>query len=293
MLERMGAPRWQGYLRHLRLPFNLLLSPIFFWGVLLAGGRLGTPRFWLGYLALHLFLYGGTTAFNSYYDRDEGPIGGMLEPPPVERGLLWFSLAVQALGLPLALMLGPSFALAWLLLFFVASAYSHPLTRLKARALPALLAVGLGQGAIGFAAGWLLVRPALRSLQSPEALSGMLSTAFIVCGLYIVTQSYQASEDRARGDRTLPVLLGAARALLLAALFLGLGGLLLLLQVAARFGSGWALALALFFVFIFLWLLRWAQGYDEAAVRQNFYAAMRLAGVSSAGLSAFLLWQLR
>ncbi|MEJ2287241.1 MAG: hypothetical protein P8Y02_01120 [Deinococcales bacterium] len=65
------------FVRHLRLHFNVLLSPIYLWGVLLGGGRLLDGGVWLGYLSLHLFLYGGTTAFNSYYDRDEGPVGGM------------------------------------------------------------------------------------------------------------------------------------------------------------------------------------------------------------------------
>ena len=44
------------YVRHLRLNFNLFLSPIFLWGVLLAGGGLVDIRVWFGYLALHLFL---------------------------------------------------------------------------------------------------------------------------------------------------------------------------------------------------------------------------------------------
>ncbi|HZW99289.1 MAG TPA: hypothetical protein VFF10_04450, partial [Trueperaceae bacterium] len=60
-----GQSRWRSYLLHLRLPFQLLLSPVYLWGVLLAGGSIGTPEFWLGYISLHLFLYGGTTAFNS------------------------------------------------------------------------------------------------------------------------------------------------------------------------------------------------------------------------------------
>ncbi|MGH2541290.1 MAG: UbiA family prenyltransferase, partial [Ardenticatenaceae bacterium] len=179
------------YLRHLRLPFNLLLSPIYLWGVLLAGGSLRDPAFWLGYVSLQLFLYGGGTAFNSYYDRDEGPIGGMAEPPPVDRGLLWFSLAVQALGLPLAWLVGPSFTLAWLVIFVLMAAYSHPAIRLKSSPWLALSAVAFGQGCVGFAVGWLAVQPALRTLLDPAALVGgppgrpylgMVTTALIVTG---------------------------------------------------------------------------------------------------------------
>jgi 4-hydroxybenzoate polyprenyltransferase len=280
------------WLRHLRLPFNLLLSPIFLWGVLLAGGSLFDIRFCFAYLALHVFLYGGTTAFNSYYDRDEGPVGGMLEPPPVDNGLLWFSLLFQALALPLVLLTGWHFTLAWLLLFLIATAYSHPLIRLKAHPLAALLAVGLGQGAVGFAGGWLLARPSFTSLLSAEAIWGMITTALIVLGLYIVTQSYQRQEDEQRGDRTLPVLLGSARALKVALVLLALGGLIMLLGLGGQFGWVWSLLLGVFFLCIAVTVLSWADAFDEDAVKANFKRAMRTTTISSTGLSLFLLYHL-
>lgn len=281
---------WRHYLIHLRLPFNLLLSPIYLWGVLLADGAIGLD-FWLAYLALHLFLYGGTNAFNSYFDRDEGPIGGLLIPPPVDAGLLRFSLVVQALGLPLALAVNPVFAAAWLTLFVIATAYSHPKIRLKANPWLALLAVGFGQGAIGFAAGWLVAQPALASLLMPSALLGMLSTVGIVMGLYLVTQSYQTQEDRRRGDRTLPVLLGPRRALRLAVLSLALGGLSLL-PILVGFGGVWLALLVGFFGLIAVGLLRWARHFAEAEVSANYRTAMRVAALSAAGFSAFALFQL-
>lgn len=282
---------WLRYLTHLRLPFNLLLSPIYLWGVLLAGGVIGLD-FWLAYLALHLFLYGGTTAFNSYFDRDEGPIGGLLIPPPVDAGLLRFSLVVQVLGLPLAFAVNASFAAAWVALFLIATAYSHPKTRLKANPWLALLAVGLGQGSIGFAAGWLVAQPALASLLTPTALLGMLSAACLVTGLYLVTQSYQTQEDRRRGDRTLPVLLGPRRALLLAVVIMALGGLLLAPIVLVHFGGVWLALLAGFLGLIAVGLLRWVGHFSEAAVTANYRTAMRLVALSAAGFSAFVLVQL-
>lgn len=285
-----GAPWRHPYFRHLRLNFNLLLTPIYLWGALLAGGELGSAAFWLGYFALHVFLYGGTTAFNSYYDRDEGPIGGMLEPPAVDRGLLSFSLAWQALGLLLALRVNFPFALAYLALFLIATAYSHPLTRFKASPAAALLAVALGQGAVGFAAGWLVFRPS--GLLEADALVGMLTTALVVTGLYVVTQSYQTSADRARGDLTLPVLWGARRALLAAAGVLAAGGGLLVLALGVRFGPAWAAALFAFFAVVGVWLVSWAHAFDEARVKENFRTAMRLTAVSSLGLSVFLLYHL-
>lgn len=280
------------WVRHLRLPFNLLLSPLYLWGVLLAGGGLRSLDVWLGYLALHVFLYGGTNAFNSYYDRDEGPIGGMLEPPPVDPGLLPFSLAWQAAGLPLAWLVNPPFALAWALLFLVLAAYSHPAVRFKRDPAAALLAVALGQGGIGFAAGWLAARPEPPSLLGAPALWGMLTTALILAGLYVVTQSYQTVEDRARGDRTLPVLWGPRTALRAAAAALALGGALMLAFVAARFGVPWAAALGAHLVPLGAWLWRWSGRFDEADAQGEFRRTMRFAALASGGLTLFLLARL-
>ncbi len=279
------------YIRHLRTPFNLLLSPIYLWGVLLAGGNLRNLDFWLGYLALHIFLYGGTTAFNSYYDNDEGPVGGMLEPPKVDEGLLWFSLVFQALALPLAWWVNPSFFLAWILLFLIATAYSHPFIRFKANPYGALLAVGLGQGAVGFMTGWLTTRN-IGSLLSQEALIGMITTAFIVTGLYVVTQIYQTVEDAKRGDRTISVILGPKKALWLASVLLAFGGSIMLLKIATSFPIIWTVLLALVFAGTGFSLLQWANQFDETKLKANFVRAMRTTVISSTALSLFLLYQL-
>jgi 1,4-dihydroxy-2-naphthoate octaprenyltransferase len=288
-LRSLGRHPW---VRHLRLPFNLLLAPIFLWGVLLAGGSLVDRDVWLAFISLHVFLYGGTNAFNSYYDRDEGPIGGMLEPPRVDAGLLPFSLLFQLLGVPLAWLVGESFLVAWLALFVVFTAYSHPLVRLKANPALALGAVALGQGGIGFIAGWLTVRSDPGALWSADALLGALTTCVLLAGLYVVTQSYQVDEDRRRGDRTLPVILGPRRALRLAAAVSAIGGAGVIAVVAAEFGPIWAAALGLAFGVEGVWLWRFASRFDGRNVTANFRWVMRFAAWSSGILTAFILWHL-
>lgn len=294
--KRQRSNRWPvippAYFRHLRLGFNMLLAPVFLWGAFLAGGDLAAPGFWFGFVSLHLFLYGGTTAFNSYYDRDEGPVGGMLEPPPVEPGLLPFSLLVQALGLLPAALAGLPFLLAWLSLFAVFTAYSHPAVRLKADPIAALAAIGLGQGALGFSLGWLAVAEPM-GLTGSAGVLGMLSTSAVVLGLYLVTQSYQAREDAARGDRTLAVVLGARGSLFLALLPLGLGGSLVAWWVGLRLDWLWATLLICFFLALGLWLVLWSVRFDEDRVRHNFRVAMRFTTTASLGLSLFLLLHLR
>src|SRR5205823_3936558 len=108
----------------------------------------------LGFTAFHFCLYTGITAFNSAYDRDEGPVGGMLAPPPVPPRLLEFSLVVQAVGAVLAAFVTPAFFTLYVVIAAMGAAYSHPRPRWKARPLGSLLTVFIGQGALGFLAGW-------------------------------------------------------------------------------------------------------------------------------------------
>ena len=94
-------------LLHLRLQWQVLLAPLFFWGFLLAAGprapELITLEFLLVFIIFHVMFYGGATALNSYYDQDEGPVGGLWEPPKVTRDLLVFAVGLQVLGLVLLL----------------------------------------------------------------------------------------------------------------------------------------------------------------------------------------------
>src|SRR5438067_13916441 len=97
---------FRALLVHMRLHFQLLLAPVFLWGWLIAGGGV-SPAIIVAFIAFHVFLYSGATAFNSYYDRDVGPVGGLEEPPPVPESLLAFSLVLQAIGFALALLVNP------------------------------------------------------------------------------------------------------------------------------------------------------------------------------------------
>ena len=272
------------YLRHLRLPFQLTLAPIFLWGVLLSGGRWDAVVT-LAFVSLHLILYPAATALNAAFDRDQGPVAGMAEPPPVPPRLAFLAVMLAIVGAFPAAAGGGAFLFLYGLIVFWSFAYSLPATRWKASPWKSAAAIALGQGAIGFLAGWAAAAP-LREGGALLAI-GAASAALTALGLYPVTQVFQVEEDRARGDRTLAVALGSPRALRLGASCLAAGGALTAWAAAERFGTPDAAAVALGYaglVVALLWFARTLPRLETGGI-------YRRAGiVLNAATAAFLLF---
>lgn len=296
VLTPTAAAGWSGSVWplfvHLRLHYQLVfLSPLFAWGFALGGGEFSRRAGW-GFLSFHVFLYGGITAYNSYYDRDEGPVGGLLKPPSVTPPLLGFSLAVQALGLALAALVGWELAALYATVMVLSVAYSHPRFRWKARPLLSLLVVALGQGAVGFRAGWLCAAtPPLPLLSSSEGLLGMAAAVLLTTGFYPLSQLYQIAEDRQRGDLTFAVAYGPKASFRFSLTCLVAGGLCIALVVLARFGL--RDALVAFSAQLLLWwvVLRWHRNFQNE-VMGNFVTLHRLQLAVSAGTLGYVSFRL-
>jgi 1,4-dihydroxy-2-naphthoate octaprenyltransferase len=197
-------------LLHLRFPFVYILSPIFVWGAAWGPGA-WTSRTTLGFLLVHLALYPGANAFNSAFDRDTGPIGGLARPPAVPTGLARWSAWLQAAGAALAPIVGLAFTAGYLILWMIFTAYSHPRTRWKRSPLASTAAIVAGQGGIGYWLGWSASGNGA-AIQAAEWSAGdawaLVAACAVVAALYPLTQVYQLEADRARRDRTLASVLG-------------------------------------------------------------------------------------
>ncbi len=275
---------------HLRLHFQLLLAPIFLWGYFLAAREQALRpdlKFWLAFLAFHLFLYGGTTAFNSYYDRDEGPVGGLAKPPPVDPALLPFSLIVQGIGFALALLVNWPFALIYLIDFFVFAAYSYPIPRLKGKPLGSILAIGIGQGILPALGGWVTANPTVTAI-SPLQWLAIVSATLITVGFYPLTQIYQIDEDVARGDLTFAAWIGPRRVFIFAVIVQTVAAALLVGVIAQLLGPLNALLVASFYVVLLVAILRWASVFDNAHVLANYHRVMRINMLTSLGFLGFI-----
>ncbi len=287
--RRRPTPRT--LLLHLRLPFQLLLAPIFLWGWLLGGGGLSS-RAALAFIAFHVFLYGGVTAFNSYYDRDQGPVGGMEHPPPVVPALLPFSWLVQLLGWAVVAALGLDLAVVYGAFVALSFVYSHPSVRWKARPILSLALVGLGQGGLGFLAGWLVAESRAFHVVDALGLLGGVSSVLLILGLFPLTQIYQVEEDRSRGDRTVAVAWGPRASFRLALAFYLVGGAAMVAALALRFGPVDAAAGALALAAQAAVLLRWAPRFDVSDVPGNYRRVMRFNTTVAVVLASYLAFRL-
>jgi 4-hydroxybenzoate polyprenyltransferase len=196
------------------------------------GERLGSAA--LGLLAWVVGLNGGTLAINSAFDRDEGDVAYLRDPPPPPAHLFGFGLTLMGAGLAAALMLPAPFTLAYGVCFTLSILYSVPPFRLKAVAGADWLINMWGFGTLTPFAGWAATGRPL------DPARGLVLLAFcpLFAALYPLTQLYQMEEDHRRGDQTLALRLGLRRSLVVAVLCAGLA---LALLVAAGVRAGWRL----------------------------------------------------
>lgn len=192
------------YFKLLRLPYQLQLGAIFAWGFWLGGGAFGSTgeivRFLVVFALFHIGAFGGMTALNSWYDRDDGPVGGMWSPPQVPPFLWHFAWLIQLLGLLFLLPFGWRLSLVYTFLLMLSLLYSHPQSRGKGHPWKSLAIVVVGQGVLdGLAGGLTVQHPQWRA----PFWCGLLGAALTVAAWYPLTQLYQADDDLRRGDQTL------------------------------------------------------------------------------------------
>ena len=211
--RRLLGEELLAYLLHLRPMEWPIMTAHFLLGTLVAAGfRAPWMAVLAGWFVFVVLMNGGTLAVNSAFDKDEGDIGYLRQPPRPPRHLLQFSLLLLAAALALGFLLPPVFAWSNAACVVMALLYSVPPLRLKARAGWDLAINCAGFGLLTPLAGWGLTGQPLAA----GFLRVAIGFAFLFGAFYPMTQIYQIEEDRARGDRTLVIRLGEAWSLRLA-----------------------------------------------------------------------------
>lgn len=190
---------------HLRLHYQFFI---------LSGGYLMAALFvqdinWtqysLQFLNVHVLLFGGATAYNSWWDKDEGAIGGLKHPPKMNKWMWVVSMLIQYIGLVWALFIGTQYAIIYIFSMLLFWLYSTPLARWKGKPFLSLLAIGVSTGTNSFLMGYIAAGASPISLMQ---IITALGVASIFLSLYPVSQVFQTEEDQKRGDRTFAILYG-------------------------------------------------------------------------------------
>lgn len=276
-------------LLHLRLNMSLVLAPIFLWGFMLSGG-IFTWKFFIAFIAFHVFLYGGSNAYNSYYDKDEGPIGGLKNPPKVNDTLLYFSIICKIIGQVLSLLVNKSFFIIYLIFFVLSILYSYKSTRWKSNTFLSILTVGLGQGGLAFVAGWFSNTELISNISL--FLLGMLTTIFMSFGVYPLTQLYQIEEDKKRNDITFAVYWGIKKSFIFSALCVFLSAISMLSVIYIRKSYIDFILISIFYIFFLAQLFIWSKKYDEKSIMKNYDKIMKLNYSNGLGFTGYIFLHL-
>ena len=303
----MSRPRQAGYrLLGSRLDYLLHLRPVE-WpimaahtavGYLLAvgvrgaadGEHLGSALF--GLVLWVVCLNGGTLALNSAFDRDEGDIAYLRNPPPPPAGLASFALAFMAVGQLASFALPSGYRVAYAACFLLSVLYSVPPVRLKAVAGADWLINMIGFGTLTPLAGWASTG---RPLAPGDAIV-LLAFCPLFAALYPLTQLYQIEEDTRRGDRTLARILGVRRSLDIALAAVAVSFAMFAWSASRAgwpwVGTGWrwivmALALAAWLAVLVPWRMG-GSGWSPARHQRGMYRALAAWAVTD--VAVVLAW---
>ncbi len=192
----------------LRLPFSIFLTPIFFFG-LSQVDRIDVGHAILIFVILHLLVYPASNGYNSYMDRDTGPIGGLEKPPMPSRQLYYVTIVLDLAAIGLGFLISPVFGLAMPIYIGASKAYSYRGIRLKKYPVTGYLLVILVQGAFTFWLVWYGSHAQGTSgLFDRTPWQEMITCAFLLGGFYPLTQIYQHRQDSEDGVRTISYMLG-------------------------------------------------------------------------------------
>lgn len=270
----------------LRFPFSFFLLPVYLFA-LSTVGDIDWPDAVLIFFILHMLVYPASNGYNSYMDRDEGPVGGLANPMQPTRQLFLVTLLMDVLALLLSFLISLPFCAGILMYILASRAYSYRGIRLKQYPWIGYLTVVTCQGMLTFALTWhgtavvkLLSVPLL-----PATGAGLL-----IGGFYPLTQVYQHDADRADGITTLSMKLGYRGTFL----FCGVVYTLALACIGMYYQKGGQLkdflVLTTLLIPVLVFFVNWARSVWKNVSAADFKHTMRMNVIASVCSSAAFLF---
>lgn len=190
----------------LRFPFSVFLLPVTLFSFYYIRPDPDFSTF-LVIFVWHFLVYPSSNGYNSYHDRDTGPIGALANPPLPPKLLLHTCNVFDLLAVLISFCVNIYFPLFVGVYIIASRLYSYRPLRLKKFPITGFLIVFIFQGAWIFVGNILaLGHPVL--LFNDSVLISALACSFFVGTIYPITQVYQHKQDKEDGVMTLSMKLG-------------------------------------------------------------------------------------
>ena len=152
-----------------------------------------------------MLVYPSSNGYNSYMDRDEGPIGGIKNPLAPTRQLFYVSVIMDFIAILVSGLISSQFTIGILVYILASRAYSYRGIRVKKYPIWGYLLVCACQGALVF---YLVYSGSTQNLTYSTPLLPAVASSFLIGGFYPLTQIYQHKSDKEDGVTTISFLLG-------------------------------------------------------------------------------------
>ena len=276
-------------LLHLRVPFSFFLLPVYLFALSVSTDYLALDAA-LVFFIVHFLLYPASNGYNSYFDKDEGSIGGLEHPPLVSKQLYYVSLTLDTVAIILGMLISLPFAFMLLIYGLVSKAYSHPGVRLKKYAVASWLVAGFFQGFFTFLMVYVGInRSAGVEVAQSVVWVGAGLTSLMLWGSYPMTQIYQHQEDTRRGDITLSYRLGIMGTFHFTAAVFVLVAVGFFWYYYRWFSAEEGGLFVLFLLPVLVYFVVWYRKVRKDPEQANFRGTMRLNLISGLCLNAFFL----
>lgn len=188
--------------QHLRFPFSVLLLPTFLFALSRLENDLDLNVLTVLFVALHLFIYPSSNAYNSLQDQDKGSIGLIEHPDPVPNSLGYISIIMDLVGLILLYIINIYCSMLGLIYILASRMYSFRKIRIKKYPWASFFLVVLCQGT-------LIYYLTIFAMGSKSIkIIDLFAASLMIGGTYPITQVYQHQQDQEDGVETLSMRLG-------------------------------------------------------------------------------------
>lgn len=259
-------------IRLLRIPFSFFLSPLYFFAL----SQVPVVDWWkagLLFFLLHFLVYPASNGYNSYMDRDTGPIGGMEKPPLPSRQLFAVTIFMDLAALVLGFLIHPWIPVFLVLYIGASKAYSYRGIRLKKYPVTGYLTVILFQGALTFGLVYIASQPSME-LQVPW--QGMLVSALLIGGFYPLTQVYQHRQDLEDGVQTLSYRLGYKGTFVFCSVIYAIAWVFMAQFFISKGEGIKLLVVSIFFVPVVVYFIQWFARVRKNVAEADFKNTMKM-----------------